>query len=237
MRVRSVIPSVAIVWLTIIFAGFWWYREGLDVSETIGHAQGRVDFARGSGRHNANHTAARPVVTAYTGPDPEQLVHGLSPPVVNPADLKPLSSLGLEAEYAYQWGPATMTEYRHHLDKFLKNHFPIDSQPRLREDLERYLGTWTVEHSKSLPVLGGTGVSREIYMTDKDDSRMSTDDVRDWVENKDGWGVFFLDDQSSETFVDRNLGSSRLKQVWDALPSGILVSIIPLPARKHRILR
>lgn len=61
-------------------------------------------------------------------------------------------------------------------------------------------------------------------MTDKDDSKMNSDDVRDWVENKDGWGVIFLDDQAGEGFIDRNLGASRLRQVWDALPNGILVS-------------
>lgn len=219
------------VWGLIYVTRTWGDLAGLPGAERTQGTGNRIGVSKGTGTASggmaSDVNASRPTLSGYTGPDPDQLVYGLPAAIDNPGDLRPSSSLGLEAEYAYQWGPTELVEYKQHLDSFLENHFPTVSQPRLKQDLERYLDAWTPrdnESANSLPVLGGTGISRKIYMTDKDDSRMNSNDVSDWVENKDGWDVIFVDDQAAEKFVDRNLGSSRLKQVWDALPNGIMVS-------------
>jgi hypothetical protein len=232
---RRLLTKLAIgalaVWGLIYITRTWGDFAGLPGAEEIQRAGDRIGVSKGTGTAAGGMAsdvdASRPTLSGYTGPDPDQLKYGLPAAIDNPGDLRPSSSLGLEAEYAYQWGPTTLVEYKQHLDSFLENHFPTASQTRLKQDLEQYLNAWTPKDNESaisLPVLGGTGISRKIYMTDKDDSRMNSNDVADWVENKDGWDVIFIDDQAAEKFVDRNLGSSRLKQVWDALPNGIMVS-------------
>jgi hypothetical protein len=162
----------------------------------------------------------------YTGPDPEHLVHGLPLATKNPVDIVPSSGLGAEADLAYNWGPTTLTEYRQDLDSFIVNHFPRSQHEVLRRDLERYLDSTSVPELNDLPGLGANGVSRQIYMTDKDERKLGEYRVSTWRDNRDGWGFNFMDDRGAQRFVDEELGETRMKDVWDGLPNGILVSFV-----------
>jgi len=160
----------------------------------------------------------------YTGPDPERLVYGLPLATKNPVDIVPSSGLGAEADLAYNWGPTTLTEYRQDLDSFIEHHFPRSQHEVLRRDLELYLDSTNIPELNELPGVGAHGATRQIYMTDKDDRKLGEYRVSTWRENRDGWGFNFMDDNEAQRFADEELGDTRLKDVWDGLPNGILVS-------------
>lgn len=162
------------------------------------------------------------VLTMVT-PNTQDLVHGLLPESPQPTDMEPSSPLGLEADAAYKMGATDMKEYRADLTAFITNHFPLDLQQPLLESLHLYT---TINSSLEVdfPKLGGTSASRKIWMTDKDDRRMGSSDVNTWRENKDGYDLVFLDDRHANMHIREALGDSRLADVWNALPSGILHS-------------
>jgi hypothetical protein len=157
--------------------------------------------------------------------DPAQLVSGLIPPIANPNYIQPTSSLGSQAEQVYTRGPKDLIEYTRHLTSFIHSHFPSSLHGTLLSSLDTYIHS-NLTTLPSLPKLGQTGSTRKIWMTDKTDARMSRREALSWKENKDGWQVAFLDDEGAETHVTGVLGGSKLRDVWDAMPNGILVSLL-----------
>lgn len=165
--------------------------------------------------------------------DAQDLVKDLPEFPPNDPEMVPLSELGMEAENAFKFGVTNMGDYEHHLTSFIKHHFPPNLHQPLLTSLSTFLTSFTPSpsvHSHSdppphdLPEFGSSPTTHSIWMTDKTDSRLDTRAVRSWTENNDGWEVRFLDDADAGKAVREVFEGWRLGEVWEGLPSGILVS-------------
>jgi hypothetical protein len=129
---------------------------------------------------------------------------GLKPFPENPKpeeNQPPLSPLGHFADDIYLIGPLTRDEYRETMLNFAEVAFPKKLVEGLQSGVKKYLDG----------VGEGEGKVKEGWMGGK-----RAPDA--------GWDWELMDDGDAERWVKAKLVGSRIEEIWNALPSGILVS-------------
>ncbi|ODN86100.1 hypothetical protein L198_07393 [Cryptococcus wingfieldii CBS 7118] len=157
--------------------------------------------------------------------NPDHLTAGLSPwpakPEVNESK-EPLSVLGHFADGIYDYGPEGKEEYARVMREFVKIAFPKAAHTVLLKGLDHFLGDSSEE--------GGDWAwdkEKFVWQTDKDGRRLESPEVkswRGWKTKNEKWEWDLLTDKDAEKWVKKVLAGSRVRQVWDGLPSGILRS-------------
>lgn len=160
------------------------------------------------------------------------LVEGLVPLEVNDPKPSVHSVLGEEAENAYVHGSRTLEDYFHSLSTFIDIAMPQSLSKDLHSALEQYTdNTRPTRYLKSnqqrLLGLGEKSGTKNIWQTDAKSEHAESAPVASWKENGEGWKWTLLNDADAARYVAKKLEHSRLKAVWDLLPSGILVSVFP----------
>ncbi|TYJ52494.1 hypothetical protein B9479_006888 [Cryptococcus floricola] len=164
--------------------------------------------------------------------NPDHLTAGLSPwpqkPQVNESK-EPLSVLGHFADRIYDYGPVGKEEYSRVMREFVKVAFPKAAHTVLLSGLDHFLDSSSPSSSSSSSSSeeGDWAWDKEkfIWQTDKDDQRSDSPEVkswRDWKTTNEKWEWDLLTDADAEKWVKKVLAGSRMREVWDALPSGIL---------------
>ncbi|KAK4688270.1 hypothetical protein P7C73_g1849, partial [Tremellales sp. Uapishka_1] len=168
--------------------------------------------------------------TAHPSPEPlsswgrdlssSDLLDGLSPWPPNPAfqeDEPALSTLGHFADDIYNLGPLDLESYNASLSTFISLAFPEDLQEGLQRGLSRYLAGGQTED---------WDVAKNIWQTDKTEERYGeSQEVVSWKDGRgtsEGWKWDLLSDREANKWVKQMLKESRMRMLWDNLPSGIL---------------
>lgn len=157
------------------------------------------------------------------------LLDGLIPLEENTPNPTVHSVLGEEAENAYVYGSRSLSDYRHSLSAFIDHATPDYLKSELHSALDRYTDNthpriYLKEHQDRLPGLGEQAGTRNIWQTDAKSEHAESAPVASWKDNGEGWDWRLLNDEDASRYVAKTLKNSRLKLVWDLLPSGILVS-------------
>ncbi|KIR35769.1 alpha 1,6-mannosyltransferase [Cryptococcus deuterogattii CA1014] len=156
-----------------------------------------------------------------------KLLNGLAPWPSNPPineSAEALSVLGHFADDVYNYGPDTIEEYRKHLRTFIDVGWP----KKLKEVLTKGLDRFTM--SDAGPVEGEEGYwdwdrEKYVWQTDKDLRHAESEEVaswKDWRMDQEGWKWDLLTDDDANKWVKKNLAGTKIEEVWDNLPSGIL---------------
>ncbi|WVF68134.1 hypothetical protein IAT40_002897 [Kwoniella sp. CBS 6097] len=177
---------------------------------------------------------------------------GLRPWPANPPveeGSSPLSGLGLKADSVYNLGPIALGDYIQQMKEFAEVAFPGVLAQQLVKGIEHHLETPTVGKLKvgvsepSDKTVGEDGslddtkkagaqerqwdVRKTVWQTDKDSRHADSAEVQSWKDGKardEGWYWDLLTDYDADVWVKKRLTGSRIKDVWDNLPSGILRS-------------
>jgi alpha 1,6-mannosyltransferase len=166
----------------------------------------------------------KPIETWGLDMTSSHLLAGLSPWPKNPPleDNQPaLSSLGHFADNVYDFGPMDMTSYRTALEEFADVAFPRKISEKLKDGLDRYL-------SRERGNATGWRADKYVWQTDKDTHLQDTREVGSWKSGKaidEGWTWELLTDKGANKWLKGQMAHSRIAELWDALPSGILVSL------------
>ncbi|WVQ95719.1 hypothetical protein IAU59_002818 [Kwoniella sp. CBS 9459] len=182
------------------------------------------------------------------------LLAGLRPWPANPPleeDAKPLSSLGLKADSVYNLGPIALSEYIQQMKEFAEAAFPAVIAQKLVEGIEYHLESpaagrlgQNVQPDQGRTVgnaadsLDGTTTKlaaqerdwdgkKTVWQTDKDTRHVESDEVQSWKNGQakdEGWYWNLLTDYDADVWIKKRLSGSRIKDIWDNLPSGILRS-------------
>ncbi|GHJ85605.1 hypothetical protein NliqN6_2007 [Naganishia liquefaciens] len=168
-------------------------------------------------------------VTVPTSKTANNLIKGLVPLEKNSANLTIHSVLGEEAENAYVYGSRTLEDYYNSLSTFVDLATPQYLRSKLRNSLKRYTDNrhprlFLREGPDRLPGLGEEAGTRNIWQTDANSEHEESEPVASWKNNDEGWQWKLLNDADASRYVATTLDGSRLKNVWDLLPSGILHS-------------
>ncbi|KAJ9104808.1 hypothetical protein QFC19_003949 [Naganishia cerealis] len=171
----------------------------------------------------------RPAVSVGIDHAAARLVEGLVPLEDNDPNPTVQSVLGQEAENAYVYGSRTLDDYFTSLSTFIDLALPQSMSKILHVSLERYAENkhpkWYLSgDSDRLPGLGEKSGTRNIWQTDANSEHAESAPVASWRENGEGWKWMLLNDADAAGYVSKHLKKSKLKAVWDALPSGILHS-------------
>ncbi|WWD20536.1 hypothetical protein CI109_105012 [Kwoniella shandongensis] len=132
-----------------------------------------------------------------------------------------LSSLGHFADNIYNVGPLTMVEYKEQLEEFVRNAFPEKVADQLKEGLNRYLNGDEGRGNRRWDE------KKIIWQTDKDKSRQDNEEVKSWRDGKardEGWKWDLMTDAEADKWAKKKLAGSKMFEVWENLPSGILRS-------------
>ncbi|WVN89581.1 uncharacterized protein L203_104808 [Cryptococcus depauperatus CBS 7841] len=161
---------------------------------------------------------------------PAHLTAGLVPWPSNPPinESQPaLSALGYFADNIYNIGPRDMEEYRKHLKKFINAAWPRSMQPLLLKGLNHFtLPSFTGEKT------GGQGdydwdKEKYVWQTDKDMRHAESKEVASWKEGiatNEGWQWDLVTDKDANRWMKKYFSGSRIMDIWDNLPPGILRS-------------
>ncbi|KAJ9108941.1 hypothetical protein QFC21_000263 [Naganishia friedmannii] len=157
------------------------------------------------------------------------LVEGLVPLEDNDPNPSVHSLLGEEAENAYVHGSRTLQDYVDSLSTFIDVALPEGLSKDLRASLEQYADNthparYIKGNQERLPGLGEKAGTKNIWQTDAKSEHAQSAPVASWKDNGEGWQWRLLNDVDAARYVAKQLGNSRLKSVWDLLPSGILHS-------------
>ncbi|KAI5454555.1 hypothetical protein NCC49_003450 [Naganishia albida] len=157
------------------------------------------------------------------------LLDGLIPLEENTPNPTVHSVLGEEAENAYVYGSRSLSDYRHSLSAFIDHATPDYLKSELHSALDRYTDNthpriYLKEYQDRLPGLGEQAGTRNIWQTDAKSEHAESAPVASWKDNGEGWDWRLLNDEDASRYVAKTLKNSRLKLVWDLLPSGILHS-------------
>ncbi|WVQ85821.1 hypothetical protein IAT38_007989 [Cryptococcus sp. DSM 104549] len=166
------------------------------------------------------------------------LLQGLSPWPANPPideSAPALSSLGHFADDIYDFGPRTMGEYRKMMGEFVKAGFPKEMRGVLMEGLVRFLGEGEgvkrVEAEAEAEDDAGNkwdwDREKYVWQTDKDERHVDSPEVTTWKHGRasnEKWEWDLMTDKDADKWVKKNLGGSRMQEIWNNLPSGILRS-------------
>jgi hypothetical protein len=156
------------------------------------------------------------------------LLAGLKPFPENPKpeeNQPPLSPLGHFADDIYLIGPLTRDEYRETMLNFAEVAFPKKLVEGLQSGVKKYLDG--VGEGEGKVKEGWMGGKKKVWQTDKDDGLVGSDEVKSWKGGSakdEGWDWELMDDGDAERWVKAKLVGSRIEEIWNALPSGILVS-------------
>lgn len=202
---------------------------------------GNIDFASPT-------TASGPPPAHLTDIDPNihselssRLLEGLDPFLTNEQVLQrrygenfdsreSLSVLGHRADDVYYLGSPNIEDYTHRLETFIDVGLPASMRKEAKQSLEEYLGAYTEKKEDSggsshLPKgLGEDKAHKTIWQTDKNQDRLYSDAVNSWKDNGEGWTWKFMNDGEALGYVKRRLGTSRIAEVYNSLPNGILHS-------------
>ncbi|OWT37939.1 alpha 1,6-mannosyltransferase [Cryptococcus neoformans Bt1] len=135
-----------------------------------------------------------------------------------------LSVLGHFADDVYKYGPDTIGEYRKHLRAFINAGWPKEFKEVLTKGLDRFT------RSGEGPVDGEEGYwdwdrEKYVWQTDKDLRHAESEEVaswKDWRMDFEGWKWDLLTDDDANKWVKKNLEGTKIQEVWDNLPHGIL---------------
>lgn len=121
-----------------------------------------------------------------------------------------------------------MEDYVSSLSTFIDLAMPRCLQPELHASLNRYTDNrhprlYLKAEKDRLPGLGEEAGTRNIWQTDANSEHEESEPVASWKNNDEGWKWKLLNDAEASRYVAKKLDGSRLKTVWDLLPSGILV--------------
>ncbi|KAJ9125297.1 hypothetical protein QFC22_000253 [Naganishia vaughanmartiniae] len=157
------------------------------------------------------------------------LVEGLIPLEDNDPNPSVHSVLGEEAENAYVQGSRTLEDYVNSLSTFIDVALPQGLSEDLHASLEQYADNkhpkmYLKVNQQRLPGLGEKSGAKNIWQTDAKSEHAQSAPVASWKDNGEGWKWRLLNDADAARYVAKKLDSSRLKAVWDFLPSGILHS-------------
>ncbi|KIR51471.1 alpha 1,6-mannosyltransferase [Cryptococcus gattii Ru294] len=158
---------------------------------------------------------------------PAKLLNGLAPWPSNPPineSAEALSVLGHFADDVYNYGPDTIEEYRKHLRTFIDVGWPKELEEVLTKGLDRFT------MSDAGPVEGEEGYwdwdrEKYVWQTDKDLRHVESEEVaswKDWRMDQERWKWDLLTDDDANKWVKNNLAGTKIEEVWDNLPSGIL---------------
>jgi hypothetical protein len=180
-------------------------------------------------KDNLQHSPASPQEMASSATKANNLLQGLVPLEKNSLNLTVHSVLGEEAENAYVYGSRTLDDYFSSLSTFIGLATPRYLQGKLQASLNRYTDNrhprlYLKDEKDRLPGLGEQEGTRNIWQTDANSEHEESDPVASWKNNDEGWKWQLLNDADASRYVAKKLDGSRLKNVWDLLPSGILVS-------------
>lgn len=180
-------------------------------------------------KDDAPHPAASLLATIPSSKTAIGLVQGLVPLEKNSPNLTVHSVLGEEAENAYVYGSRTLEDYYNSLSTFIDIAMPQYLRSKLHTSLNRYTDNrhpqlFLKEGRARLPGLGEGAGTRNIWQTDANSEHVESEPVASWKNNDEGWQWNLLNDADASRYVATMLDGSRLKTVWDLLPSGILVS-------------
>lgn len=156
------------------------------------------------------------------------LLGGLVPLEENMPNPAVHSVLGVEAENAYEYGSRTLQDYKKSLSVFIDHATPDYLKSELHSALDRYTDNthpriYLKDDPDRLPGLGEEAGTRNIWQTDAKSEHAGSAPVASWKDNGEGWDWKLLNDDDASRYVAKTLKDSRLKLVWDLLPSGILV--------------
>lgn len=156
------------------------------------------------------------------------LLDGLVPLEENTPNPTVHSVLGVEAENAYEYGSRTLQDYKKSLSAFIDHATPDYLKSELHSALDRYTDNthpriYLKDKPDRLPGLGEEAGTRNIWQTDAKSEHAESAPVASWKDNGEGWDWKLLNDEDASRYVAKTLKHSRLKLVWDLLPSGILV--------------
>ncbi|OCF33591.1 hypothetical protein I316_04664 [Kwoniella heveanensis BCC8398] len=162
---------------------------------------------------------------------------GLRPWPANPPveeDAQPLSSLGLKADGVYNLGPVALGDYIQQMKEFAEVAFPATIAQKLVKGIEYHLESKTADQFGGKEAADSADVQhrqwdskKTIWQTDKDSRHAGSAEVQSWKDGKardEGWYWDLLTDHDADVWIKKRLSGSRIKDVWDNLPSGILRS-------------
>lgn len=181
-----------------------------------------------SGEKTQQHSPVTPAESGRASSIAAGLLEGLVPLEENVPNPTVHSVLGEEAENAYIYGSRTLEDYQTALSIFIDKALPAYLQPTLQSSLKRYTDnshprSYLKDETDRLPGLGELPGTRNIWQTDAKSEHAESAPVASWKDNGEGWNWKLLNDEDAARYVAKNLKESRLKLVWDLLPSGILV--------------
>nr|XP_019007986.1 uncharacterized protein I206_07154 [Kwoniella pini CBS 10737]OCF46767.1 hypothetical protein I206_07154 [Kwoniella pini CBS 10737] len=143
-----------------------------------------------------------------------------------------LSILGTFADEIYLNGPTNKRDYFYQMREFSKEIFPKKISENLINGLINYIGhpdqsnfdeIKSEENSKK----DSWDFNKHIWQTDKNSQKKGSKEISSWKDGKafdEGWEWDLLTDFDADQYVTKRLAGSRLKEMWDNLPSGILRS-------------
>lgn len=135
-----------------------------------------------------------------------------------------LTELGAEADASFKLGSTDLAVYTSSLESFVRSSFPVTVQRSLIDALSRYVsrendsgGTSLWKRSKGI---SGAVEYKNIWQTDKQV------DIEEglWSRKNPGWKWTMLGDAEAGDWVRKELGGSRMEELWNELPLGIMVS-------------
>lgn len=134
----------------------------------------------------------------------------------------PSSSDDMDA--AFKLGPTDPLAYRHSLESSIFSAYPPALRPEFSAALERSFpgsrdSIGPLDSPRARTAMAG---HQNVWQTDKG----RTKDKGAWSRVNKDWKWNLLDDVEAEDWVKQTFGSSRLKGVWDVLPTMILVSAV-----------
>ncbi|KAK8850357.1 hypothetical protein IAR55_004275 [Kwoniella newhampshirensis] len=178
------------------------------------------------------HSPPKAAELAHIQPQPwghalssSRLLNGLRAWPANPPydeESPALSFLGHFADNIYNIGPLTLPEYTDQLKEFVHAGFPKKVAETLMKGLEKYLGDDDAGAKKEK-----WDAKKTVWQTDRNTRHQDSEDVSSWKDGKareEGWNWNLMTDAKADKWAKKQLAGSKMLDVWEDLPSGILRS-------------